>query len=334
MPPRWLALSIVAFWIAMSGLFFWRDVLPRLNPTEPLMFPVELVDEAGSIRNQNLYDVGWTVSKNGAGGYVANVEWNYVPESDSFDSHCTLRHGESSEEEKPRGVGPMAFPQLHDIDMESHYFMTRKGQMHSFSVKSQYTLVATKPKELEIVTKVSVEGEPGDRQFVPHITMSLAPEKGGDLLPPLEERAPALEVGERHLVLNPLHPVRRFPSLQAGQHWRVTIIDPLAAFGALPRTLAKDLLSNVNVEMAPSAFVLEAQVQSEQENLSWEGKVIPCRIIQIGDNPLLLSMTLWVSVSDGLVMKQEVSLTGDSWVMVRRLHPQMLPSGKNTRKKP
>jgi hypothetical protein len=337
MPPRWLALSFVAFWIAMTGLFLWREVLPRLNPTEPLMFPVELVDEAGTIRNQNLYDVGWEVTKNGTGGYVANVEWNYIPESDSFDSHCILVRGTNVEKEKPRALGPVAFPQFHNVSMDSHCFMTRSGQMHALSVKSEFGLSVRLPEgdDAEVSrSSVVVEGKPDARHFVPHLSISSTPANAREPLPEVNETGSAVEVGERNVVLNPLHPVRRFPTLKDDQHWPITLIDPFA-LGALPRSLGPDRVSETLAGTYPSAFVLEARVERERQVLDWvDKKKIECRIIRCGDEGSVMALTLWVAVEDGLVMKQEVSLNGDSWVLERRSHPNSRIPPKFTPKLP
>jgi hypothetical protein len=220
-------------------------------------------------------------------------------------------------------------PEIHDLRMESYYHLMRNGKMQALNVKSDYTLATIKPVELQLLTNVLVEATPADRQVAPRITLSLEHTKGDNLVSPLVESAPAVEIGERHLILNPLHPVRRFPSLHANQRWQVTMIDPLAAFSALPRTIAKDRLPDLKFPAIPSAFVLEARVQSDEEIFVWEqAKEVPCRIVQIGVDPLVLSMRLWVSVHDGMLMQQEVNLVGDTWVMVRRTHPQFPSSAK------
>jgi hypothetical protein len=89
MPPRTLTLAIVGLWLAMAGLFFWHEVWPRLEPSEPLMFPVDIVDEAGYQSEVT----SWEVSKNGAPGYRADVDWRYHDEDDSFESQCELFKG-------------------------------------------------------------------------------------------------------------------------------------------------------------------------------------------------------------------------------------------------
>src|SRR5947209_4255287 len=89
MPPRTLSLAIVGFWLAMAGLFFWHEVWPRLDPSEPLLFPVDIVDEAGY---QNEL-TSWEVTKNGTPGYRADVDWRYHAEDDSFESQCDLVKG-------------------------------------------------------------------------------------------------------------------------------------------------------------------------------------------------------------------------------------------------
>src|SRR6516225_2533318 len=46
MPPRWLCLGILAFWVATSGYLFWLELWPTIQPNEPPPFVIDLVDEA------------------------------------------------------------------------------------------------------------------------------------------------------------------------------------------------------------------------------------------------------------------------------------------------
>src|SRR5689334_8374085 len=86
MPNRPVTLAIVAFWLVMAGLFGYEQLLPSLAPSEPLMFPVDVVDEAGPQSEVT----NWEVTKNGTKGYRADVDWRYRPEDDAFESECVL----------------------------------------------------------------------------------------------------------------------------------------------------------------------------------------------------------------------------------------------------
>jgi hypothetical protein len=86
MPRRFITLAIVAFWLGMAGLLFYEQLWPRLMPSEPVMFPVDVVDEAGE-QNET---TNWDVTKNGTTGYRADIDWRYHPDEDTFESECQL----------------------------------------------------------------------------------------------------------------------------------------------------------------------------------------------------------------------------------------------------
>jgi hypothetical protein len=232
--------------------------------------------------------------------------------------------------------------------------------MHALSVRSKFSLsVRLDGGEEEVASRSSVlvDGQPDARHFTPHLRISSTLASESEALPEVTETGSAVEVGERDIVLNPLHPVRRFPVLRADQHWRVTLIDPFA-FGVLPRSLGHDKLRETFVGTFPTALVLEARVEPGQQILEWEDKKkVPCRIIRVGEDDPLGSMTVWVAagevdgnqpevsvnggsealtltpLGEGLVMKQEVRLNLDSWVMVRRSQPVRHSPVKTPRKK-
>jgi hypothetical protein len=107
MPKRFLTLAIVAFWLGMTGLFAYEVLWPRLMPSEPLMFPVDIIDEAGT----QTETVNWEVTKNGTIGYRADVDWRYHPDEDTFESECTLawRFSEDWRDLGPHHVLAQAF---------------------------------------------------------------------------------------------------------------------------------------------------------------------------------------------------------------------------------
>jgi hypothetical protein len=318
MPSRTVTLAIVAFWLVMVALFNVTDIWPRLAPAEPLMFPVDVIDEAGQTKEL----VNYNVTKNGTLKYKAEVEWHYFPEDDSFESECQLRQlGDYPEE--PREEGPAWLPQVHNVSMfSSFYRLTRGGEMRGIEVRTDYRLAPGGNDEAGIDVRADVTGSPRAGHFTPHVKLTFPKLKQDEQIGPFTARdferdGESVPVLPRGIVLNPLHPPRRFPDLADGQHWRVTVIDPLALLG-LAAPLDGDALRAAGIDAGAAASVLEARVLPGLEGVDWDaGKGVPCRVIRCdGDGPVG-ALTFWVRPKDGVVMRQEFRLWGDSWGFLR-----------------
>jgi hypothetical protein len=318
MPPRSVTLAIVAFWLVMVGLFGLTEVWPRLAPAEPLMFPVDVIDEAGQSKEL----VNYNVSKNGTPEYKAEVEWHYFPEDDSFESECQLRHL-SEDPEAPREEGPAWLPQVHKVRMfSSFYRLTRGGEMKGIEVRTDYLLAPRGNDEAGIDVRAEVKGSPRAGRFTPHVKLTFPELKQDEKIGPFTARdferdGDPVPVLPRGIVLNPLHPPRRFPDLADDQRWRVTVIDPLALLG-LVAPLDGDKLREAGIDTGAAASVLEARVLPSLEGVDWDaGKGVPCRVIRCeGDGPVD-RLTFWVRPKDGVVMREEFRLWGDSWSFLR-----------------
>jgi hypothetical protein len=299
MPPRSVTLAIVAFWLGVTGLFFAQDVWPRLSPDEPLMFPVNIVDEAGPQKEAT----SWDVAKNGSATYRADVAWNYHAEDDSFESQCSLewRLFEGEKPEAPRQQGPVWLPQVHWLKMDSTYRLGRNGEMRSVDVWTSYFLVAGQDEMRGIEVTAELNGEPRSRRFAPHLELS-------------------------------------FPALKEGERWRATVIDPLGLLGLVaPLDAAQGgALREAGVAADAGADHLDAQVQPGLVRIIWENREVPCHIVRCTGTGAVASLSLWVCENDidarklkrGDVMRQEVSLWGDSWTF------QRLPMGYKMRSPP
>ncbi len=321
MPSRLLTLAIVAFWLVMVALFNVTDVWPRLSPAEPLMFPVDVVDEAGQARELVNYDV----SKNGTPNYRAEVEWYYHPEDDSFESECQFED-RWHDPEAPRGQGPAALLQVHQVKMTSTYRLTRDAEMRRIDVRTNYLLAPGGDDKHAIPVEAHVTGTPQAGQFVPHLELTFPDLRKGEAIGPFIARdfrqdADRVAVSPRGTVLNPLHPPRRFTDLVEGQRWRFTFIDPFAFLGlAAPLDTAHGgVLRAAGIDAAAGASVLEAEVQRGLRTMKkWDGgKDVPCRIIECEGHGPIGPLTLWVRARDGVVMRQDFRLWGDSWSLLR-----------------
>jgi hypothetical protein len=358
MPARWLTLAIIAFWLGMVALFNAIEIRPRLSPTEPLMFPVDVIDEAGQAKDLATY----SVTKNGTFNYKAEVEWHYLPEDDTFESECQLTLRFTDQPEAPREQGPIWLPQFHEVALSSFYRLTRGGEMKAIEATTNYSLVWEKEGEVgaretvgEIKVKAEVKGTPQAGRFAPHVRRTfpqlkgdeklvkedeklgaLAREllrrwsprdeelvKGDEKLVPLKLRdfecdSEAVPVPPRGTVLNPLHPPRRFPALADDQHWLLTVIDPLLSLTAAAAPLGGEPLLKAGMDPGRAAYVVEARVQPGLEGVDWDAcKGVPCRVIRCKDGGPVEGLTIWVREKDGVVMRQDFRLWGDSWSFLR-----------------
>jgi hypothetical protein len=321
-PKRSITLAIVAFWLGMAGLFVYQVLWPRLMPSEPAMFPVDIVDEAGA----QLETTSWLVTKNGGGGYRANTDWEYVADTDTFRSHCQLVRAQRLRESPRKEEGPWIF-QLHAVQTDSSYYLTRAGEMTRLDANTTFKLAAPDHPSDGLRVSARVSGRPHAGRFVPHLEVSfLGPsaEGGPDPVRPQDTQRDAAPVGvlARGLVLSPLHPPRRLADLRPGQRWLVTLIDPFAPFGLVtsPRD-ARGLVKNAGGTDDSAADTLVARVLPDLETLFWEEKneEVICRVVRCaGDDPVP-ALTLWVRERDGMLFKQEaVTRSGDVWTFVRR----------------
>jgi hypothetical protein len=308
MPSRFFTLTIIAFWLATVGLFVYAEVWPRLASSEPLLFPVDVVDEAGGRRGE---DTDFEASKNGTEGYHVEVVWRYHPEDDSFESEGKLKRIYTDEkEEAPRPEGPAGLPQVHSVDMESSYRLTRAGETKAIRTTTQYDLATAAGGE-DVRIKAEVTGAPRAGRLVPHLKRSPDPkdqEKASPFVLSIDRDAGVVPVPARGTVLNPLHPPRRFVDLAADQRWQLTVIDPF-------------VLGEAKTAPDAVAFVLEARVLPEAETVKLRDEIqVSCRVVECTGAGPVGPLTYWLRPGDGAVMQVKVTLSGDSWEL-KRLRP-------------
>src|SRR4051812_26660063 len=80
MPPRFLSLGILAFWLATTGWLVSRDFWPRFQPDEPPPFAIDLVDEA----QRQAVPIRWAITHNGKPIGRAETSVVYREADDSF----------------------------------------------------------------------------------------------------------------------------------------------------------------------------------------------------------------------------------------------------------
>src|SRR4051794_37236506 len=85
MPPRWLSLCIVVFWLVVTGRLLWFDLRPRFDDSPP-PFTIDLVEEAQTRRPFTL----WTVHHNGERAFQVRTKVTH-PARDVFELDAEYR---------------------------------------------------------------------------------------------------------------------------------------------------------------------------------------------------------------------------------------------------
>jgi hypothetical protein len=283
-PPRFLTLTIVAFWLATTGWLFYRDLWPQLRPGEPPPYAIDLADEV-----QDPNPIRWTVKRSGTMIGQARTKVKYRADDDTFELHGELS---SSDKKKPYIElfgGPVGV-KLQKLSVM--YRVTRTGMLREIVTDAAAHLEG--PHGLEFQLGAHMEGEVADRRFLPRGSFTWP---GGRTEMPMEP----VEVSATGTVLNSLHPANRINGLRPGQHWRVPVVDPLA--DAVGAAVAAKMKFNVS-GLLSEPRVLDAEVLPAVQILHWNRQDVPCLVIVYRGNRKLSART-WVRQSDGLVLRQE-----------------------------
>jgi hypothetical protein len=243
MPPRWVCVAIVVFWLGSNGWLLWQDVWPRLQPGQPPPYTIDLVEE---VQLEKPPQTAWTVTVVSKGGekdretYRAYTWIEREPGGDLYVLHFRISPILLAPPEggKPRTRGLIE-------SMTSRCRVTPAGDLRGL--------------EAEVVVsgvKASFRGEVrGDRFFGRYDVGGLL---GGNLEP--------VPVARNGAVFLPFHPVKRIRGLHPGQTWREPSVGlPAIGLGG------------------GSVRVVEARVLPTLEMLPYKGKDTPCLVIEHAD---------------------------------------------------
>jgi hypothetical protein len=279
MPPRWLCLVILAFWLSTTGyLIVWPQLRDMLATDEPPPYTIDLADEA-----QGNHATHWQVSHNDQDSHTAESTVKYLGD-DTFELGMVLR-ARPRVPEAPRGLAVVQ-------RIESTYVVSREGNLLRTRTRAHFDLPVTGDE-----LTVAFDGEVrGGRFYSRYLFRSAAQEIPGTLDP--------VDVSACGSVVNPMHPLRRIGGLRPGQTWRQPL-DPTAE--ALARALAR---------LGARTPSLVARVLPEPQPLAWLGKERSCLVIEYHDGDELRART-WVLQGSGLVVRQEAWEGDESWVFTR-----------------
>lgn len=292
MPPRWLSVSIVLFWLGTTGWLFYQDVWPLLLPGQAPPFTIDLEDEVQT-RQAHIH---WSVLYNDRPYLRAETWVEPDPADDTFALKATL--GPLAAAPKGRDAEAEPFGGLvRLLRSTSTYRIARNGDLRSLSVEFS---VEARAGGLVASGDGDLDGEVKDGKFLSHLWLSSPVLPGGAV----EKELDPVPVSAHGSVLSPLHPVNRIAGLRPGQTWRLPLVDPI-----------KDALTALAAGRPGEEIVLTAHVLPRTETLTWNGEPAECLVIDYqGDD---VSARTWVQVGTGLVLRQDSERDGERLALVR-----------------
>jgi hypothetical protein len=285
MPPRFLSWTIVAFWLGTSSWLFVRDLRPRLFPSGPPPFTIDLNDEARS-------NIGtrWAIYRNGKDSGYCDTTVRQIRQDDTFELHGLFK----------LWLGPRGAQQA-DVVIESTYRVTRDGELRALRTKATAGL-------LGMQFEGRIEGKIENGVFAPAVTgeiKALQRMKFSATLDPVT-------VSKGGSVLNPLQPIHRLPGLRKGQRWEMPLVDPLSdLIYKYLKEVAGDLIK-------PRLRILHAEVAPTTQLLEWgdNHEQVPCLVIEYVSEDT--TARTWVRESDGVVLRQEMKQDREEIILVRQ----------------
>lgn len=284
MPPRTVVVGIVAFWLAVTGLVFYRDVWPRLVASGPPPVTIELADEA----RQNS-PARWTVLRNGQRVGRLVTQMRYLDATDEFQ--FTYRYAELALVQS--GITLKLNEALSEV------YMTRAGHLKAQNMRGKVDVQlrgASVAQGTVTVTATVTNGLLGGRCEIASTLANLA----GDLDPvPVPAGQP----------LNPLQPVNRVANVRPGDQWEVHESNPLQdAVG----NLFRKKLAEVGLRLPEDKkreSLLARVLDDTQDLIGPRGEATPCRVIEYRRaEPVART---WVRATDGKVLRQEAFEKGE-----------------------
>ncbi len=292
MPPRWLSVPIVVFWLGTTGWLFYQDVWPLLLPGQAPPFTIDLEDEVQT-RQAHIH---WSVLYNDRPYLRAETWVEPDPADDTFALKATLRPLAPA----PKGRDADAEPfggLVRLLRSTSTYRIARNGDLRSLSVEFS---VEARAGGLVAAGDGVLDGKVKNGKFLSRLRLSSPVLPGGAV----EKELDPVPVSAHGSVLSPLHPVNRIAGLRPGQTWRLPLVDPI-----------KDALTAVMTGQPGEEIVVTARVLPQTQTLTWSNQPVECLVVEYqGDD---VSARTWVQVGTDLVLRQDSERDGERLALVR-----------------
>ena len=292
MPPRWLSMSIVLFWLGTTGWLFYQDVWPLLQPGQAPPYTIDLEDEVQT-RQAHIH---WSVLYNDRPYLRAETWVEPDPADDTFALKATIRPPTATAKGSDADAEP--FGGLVRLRRStSTYRIARNGDLRSLLVEFS---VAARAGGLVVSGDGAFNGEVKDGKFFSRLRLSSPVLPGGAV----EKELDPVPVSAHGSVLSPLHPVNRIAGLRPGQTWRLPLVDPI-----------KDALTALVAGQPGAEIVLTARVLPHTKTLTWNNQPAECLVIDYQGEDV--SARTWVQVGTGLVLRQDSERDGERLALVR-----------------
>jgi hypothetical protein len=296
MPPRWLCVGIIAFWLTTMGWLVWSEVRDELAPDEPPPYVIDLVDEA----QPELAHIRWVVwvgdERQDTARFSGTTWIEHHEREDEFTLHFRLDPGLT-------GSGRIDLGLVKLKRMESEYRVDREGRLVSAVASFDLDVGTSKPS-------VRLEGAVHGGEFRGKYVVDTHTVLGSH-----EVIMDPVPVSRRASVLLPMHPVNKIGRLRPGQTWKMPLVDPLTGqLGGAhnPRTLRGRVLHEP--QLLPPV----------PKNSARRAKPIRCLVIEYEtDDEKSPKPRTWVRAADGLVVQQEASFGDRRLVMQRDMIPEL-----------
>jgi hypothetical protein len=328
--------AVVVFWLATCGWLFFREVQPELDAREPLVFKVELPEEAKAIplassssttflppeairrRQRNLARpspyTDWDVSRNREKVGRLTTWIVLLERDDVFELHADYREKNAPPVNPEKTVsGPVRpSPVRATVEEKGEQFTPGRttGEPGSWDdtppvrVHTIYR-VDRQGRFQGILARVESEGNselfksrPIKATLEGQVQNRLLSLRWSDSTPEVDLPGFATtQVSGRTGMLIPLHPLERISGLRAGEHWRVPLLDPSPI-----------------ASLQGGAFLRYADAVVVEDELKRRSGSTPCVVIEYGGADAV-PMRTWVRKSDGIVLRQDANLFGERVVV-------------------
>jgi hypothetical protein len=296
MPPRMVVAAVVAGWLATVGWLAHEKWLPWLRPADEPAFVVEVADEVAPEH------FSWAIYRKDK--QIGSAETRFAARKDGlFEMTTRLRDLEIEYGSAIHFKMPL---------FSTTRTVARDGELVSLEAKA---ILQIRAFGNEIRVDTTIRGHVEEKQFVGECDYDYGGGKFTDRLEPI----PLVSKN----AFSPLQPGQKYPPLRPGQTWRASNIDPVndAMSGAV-RQIVTRMLNEAFQGKAPFGIPairqpteLLARVQDDTEQVTNENKTYTCRVIRFeGDG---VKARVWVDVTDGRVVRQEVAGRGESLVLQR-----------------
>lgn len=289
MPSRLTTLAIIAFWLATTGWYVSRDILPRLRAPAPPPYVIDLADEA----LRQAVPIRWVLYRNGKKVAPIRTSVKYEKTDDSFEMTSLM----ASEVEFT-----VLGQQITIKKFENSYRVNRAGHLLGFVT----------------VLEGSIQGQDFALQIDATVTAGIAQIRCrlrspvGDFEPTVPPY-PITQAG----VFNPLHPVTRIQGVRPGMKWQLPLVDPVsdARWFAIQAMMPADFVKPLaQVTASATVKMLSAEVTGPTV-LPSSKPAISCNVIEYRGEGY--SGRTWLRIPDGAVLRQEAATGGEQLVLER-----------------